>query len=315
MQADRTKGQRSLDDLSVFATVARTRSFTRAAAELGMSNSMLSYTIKRLETQLGIVLLQRTSRSVAPTEAGEKLLRTLEPALSAIGDTLNELDQARDRVTGTLRITATRQAYEAVIRPILASFGAAHPDATVEVNIDYGLRDIVAERFDAGIRVGEKLQQDMVALQVGPPLRMAVVASPRYLANHPAPRKPEELRAHRCINYRMATTNSLYAWEFEKKGRELKVGVSGPLTFNEPDLMLQAAIDGLGIAYIWEHEAASHIAGGRLVRLLEDWTPAFPGFFLYYPSRKQVSPVLAAFIAILRHRRDNPQKRLTPSRR
>ncbi|GGF24387.1 LysR family transcriptional regulator [Aliidongia dinghuensis] len=293
----------SLDDLSAFATVARTRSFTRAATELGLSNSMLSYTIKRLEKRLGMALLQRTSRSVAPTEAGEKLLLTLEPALDAIDETLSELDHDRDRVSGTLRITATRQAYEAVVRPMLGEFCATHPEATVEVIIDYGFRDIVSDRFDAGIRLGEKLQQDMIALRVGPELRMAVVASPDYLAQHPVPAVPQDLQAHRCINYRMVTANSIYSWEFEKDGRQLEVGLSGPLTFNEPDLMLQAAIDGLGVAYVLENEAAQHVDCGHLVRMLDDWTAPFPGFFLYYPSRHQVSPVFAAFLALLRARR------------
>ncbi len=297
--------RRNLDDLSAFATVARTRSFTRAAADLGVSNSMLSYTIKRLEQRLGITLLRRTSRSVAPTEAGQKLLLTLEPALDAIHDTLGTLGEEHDRVSGTLRITATRQAYEAVIRPVLADFCAAHPAATVEVITDYGFRDIVSDGFDAGIRLGEKLQQDMVALRVGPELRMAVVASPDYLSRHPAPTIPEDLHAHRCINYRMVTAHTLYAWEFEKDGRRLNLKLSGPLTFNEPDPMLQAAVDGLGVAYVLEHEAAACVASGRLVRLLEDWTPPFPGFFLYYPSRKQVPPVLAALLVLLRKRLDD----------
>ena len=292
--------QRSLDDLSAFAHVARTRSFTRAAADLGVSNSMLSYTIKRLEQRLGIVLLRRTSRSVATTEAGEQLLQTLEPALKAIDDTLTRLGHARDSVSGTLRITATRQAYEAAIRPVLPQFCSAYPEATVEVIVDFRFRDIITDGFDAGIRLGEKLQQDMVALRVGPELRMAVVASPDYLARHPAPRTPEDLSQHRCINYRMETAQTLYAWEFEQDGRALKVSVDGPLTFNDPDMMLDAATEGLGVAYVLEHEAAELLKSGRLLRLLEDWTAPFPGFFLYYPSRKQVSPVLSAFLKVLR---------------
>jgi DNA-binding transcriptional LysR family regulator len=312
MQSDRTITKRSLDDLSAFAVVARTRSFTRAAAELGISNSMLSYTIKRLEQRLGVALLRRTSRSVAPTEAGDKLLLTLEPALAAIDDTLGKLGRERDRVAGTLRITATRQAYDAVIRPVLATFCATHPDATVEVIFDYGFRDIVSDGFDAGIRLGEKLQQDMVALQVGPDLRMAVVASPAYFAQYPKPNVPEDLHAHRCINYRMVSAHTLYAWEFEKDGRRSRLRLSGPLTFNEPDPMLQAALDGLGVAYVLEHEAAAYIESGRLVRVLEDWTPPFPGFFLYYPSRKQTSPVLAALLALLRERRDEKRDDARP---
>jgi DNA-binding transcriptional LysR family regulator len=292
----------NLDDLCAFATVARTRSFTRAAAELGVSTSMLSYTIKRLEQRLGIVLLGRTSRSVAPTEVGEKLLLTLDPALQAIDATLGELGQSRDEVRGTLRITATRQAYEAVIRPVLDTFCRAHPDAVLEVIIDYGFRDIVADRFDAGIRLGEKLQKDMVALRVGPALRMAVVASPAYLARHPAPKTPQDLTMHRCINYRMVSADTVYAWEFERDGQPLKIAVSGPLTFNEPDLMLHAAADGLGVAYVLEQEAANWLASGRLVRLLDDWMAPFPGFYLYYPSRRQISPVLAALLTLLRTR-------------
>jgi DNA-binding transcriptional LysR family regulator len=302
MQSDKTISRGVLDDLSAFAAVARLRSFSRAAAELGVSNSMLSYTIKRLETRLGYPLLRRTSRSVAPTAEGQTLLQTLEPALDAIDGALGDLGRIRDRISGTVRITSTRQGYDAVIRPVLSDFCAAYPDATIEVVIDYSFRDLVLDHFDAGIRLGEKLEQDMVALPVGPDLKMAVVASPQYWAQHPAPRTPEELRQHRCINYRMESANSLYAWEFEHGTRKMKVAVSGPLTFNEPQLMLQAAIDGLGVAYLLEHDAAVHIKAGRLVRVLENHCAPFPGFFLYYPSRKQVTPVLAALLKRLRAR-------------
>ncbi|MFL9863548.1 LysR family transcriptional regulator [Paraburkholderia fungorum] len=300
MQSDKTISCGILDDLSAFVAVARTLSFSRAAAELNVSNSMLSYTIKRLERRLGYPLLRRNSRSVAPTAEGQTLLLTLQPALEAIDGALGNLSRTRDRISGTLRITATREGYEAVIRPVLSDFSATYPGATVEVIIDYAFRDIVSDRFDAGIRLGEKLEQDMVALPVGPSLRMAVVASPAYLLQHRAPVTPEELQHHRCINYRMESTGSLYPWEFENDGRKLKVALSGPLTFNEPGLMLQAAVDGLGVAYILEHEAAPHVETGRLVRILDDWCPPFAGFFLYYPSRKQVSPVLAAFVKRLR---------------
>ncbi|MGF6919805.1 DNA-binding transcriptional LysR family regulator [Paraburkholderia sp. UCT70] len=289
-----------LDDLSAFAAVARTRSFSRAAAQLNVSNSMLSYTIKRLENRLGYPLLRRTSRSVAPTAEGQTLLLTLEPALDAIDSVLGDLSRTRDRISGTLRITATKQGYEAVIRPVLGDFCATYPDATVEVIIDYAFTDLVSGRYDAGIRLGEKLEQDMVALPVGPMLRMAVVASPAYLAQHGTPATPEELRHHRCINYRMESADTVYSWEFENGGRKLKVALSGPLTFNEPDLMMQAAVDGLGVAYVLEHEAAPLVETGRLVRVLDDWCPPFAGFFLYYPSRKQVSPVLAALLMHLR---------------
>jgi DNA-binding transcriptional LysR family regulator len=300
MQPDRTISRGVLDDLSAFAAVARMGSFSRAAAELNVSNSMLSYTIKRLETRLGYPLLRRTSRSVAPTSEGQTLLMTLEPALDAINGTLGDLSRIRDRISGTVRITATRQGYEAVIRPVLSDFCTIFPEATVEVIIDYAFRDLVSGRFDAGIRLGEKLEQDMVALPVGPPLRMAVVASPEYFSRHRTPSAPGDLQHHRCINYRMESAGSLYAWEFENGSRKLKVDLSGPLTFNDPDLMLQAAIDGIGVAYVLEHEAEPLIDAGRLVRVLTDWCPPFAGFFLYYPSRKQVSPVLAALLKRLR---------------
>jgi DNA-binding transcriptional LysR family regulator len=292
----------SLDDLSAFAVVARARSFTRAAAALGTSTSNLSHTIRRLETRLGHRLLQRNSRSVAPTEAGETLLATLTPALQNIESALDALDRDRDRVSGTLRLTATRQAYEAVVRPVLPSFVAAHPDATVEVLIDYAYRDIVADQFDAGLRLGEKLEQDMIGLKVGPDLRMAVVATPAYLATRDPIEHPRDLTRHRCINYRMAGSGALYAWEFERDGKALDVAVTGSLASNEPGLMLDAALDGFGVGYLLEHEVARYVAEGRLVRLLEDWTPPFPGFHLYYSSRRQMRPVLTAFVETLRRR-------------
>ncbi len=298
--------QSDLDDLAAFAVVARARSFTRAATELRLSTSALSYTIKKLETRLGLRLLQRNSRSVSVTEAGEKLLRRLAPALAEIAGAIDDVGQQRGKVSGTVRITATRHAFETVLRPVLPGFGESHPDATVEILIEYGFRDIVADRFDAGIRLGEKVEKDMIAVSVGPELRMAVVASPGYLSRHPAPETPVELTRHRCINYRMMASGGLYAWEFERDGRALDVKVEGPLTFNEPALMLEAAVDGLGVAYVLEGQASPSIAEGRLIRLLEDWTPAFPGYFLYYPSRHQTPPVLAALVATLRRWRSRP---------
>lgn len=296
----------SFDDLAAFATVARLGSYTGAAAALGTSKSNLSHTIRRLEASLGYRLLQRTSRSVAPTEAGETLLSTLAPALETIGSVLDDLDRDHDQVTGTLGITATRQAYDAVIRPVLAAFLSDHPNAVVEVLIDYAYRDIVADRLDAGIRLGEKLEQDMIALRVGPDLRMAVVAAPSYLRENRSPlRHPRDLMAHRCINYRMVGAGTIYAWEFEQDGRAIDVQVSGPLTFNEPELMLAAALDGLGVGYLLDHEVAPHVDAGRLVRILDDWTPPFPGFHLYYPSRRQMRPILRAFIDCVRQSQDN----------
>lgn len=289
-----------LDDLAAFATVARERSFTRAAAELRLSTSALSHAIKQLEARLGVRLLDRNSRSVRPSEAGEELLRTLAPALAEIGGALDNLGRARNIVSGTVRLTATRYAYESVIRPVLPDFCAEYPEATVEVVIGYEFRDIIAERFDAGIRIGEKVEQDMIGLPAGPKLRMAVVVAPSYLARHPLPATPRDLTKHPCINYRMMSSGSIYAWEFEKDGRSIEIKVNGPLAFNEPEPMLDAALDGLGIAYVFEAQAKPYIEAGHLVHLLQEWTLSFPGYYLYYPSRRQVPPTLAAFIARIR---------------
>jgi DNA-binding transcriptional LysR family regulator len=300
VEQDRMMTLASLDDLAAFAAVARSRSFTRASATLGTSTSNLSHTIRRLEARLGYRLFQRNSRSVAATEAGEMLLATLGPALESIETALDALDRGRGRVTGTLRLTATRQAYKAVVKPVLRSFLAAHPDVTVEVLIDYAYRDIVADQFDAGIRLGEKLERDMIALRVGLKLRMAVVATPDYLAGSASLDHPSDLTRHRCINYRMVGAGTIYSWEFEHDGHALDVRVSGPLTFNEPELMLEAVLDGLGVGYLLEHEVAAYLVDGRLVRLLPEWTPRFPGFHLYYSSRRQIRPVLAAFVEAVR---------------
>jgi len=292
----------SLDDLAAFACVARLCSFTRAAAALSTSVSNLSHTIRRLETRLGCRLLQRNSRSVSATEAGQALLAALGPALGSIEDALEALDLGRDSVSGTLRITTTRQAYDWVVRPILPAFTAAHPDATVEVLIEYGFRDIVADGFDAGIRLGEKLEQDMVALKVGPDLRMAVVASPAYLARYGTPDHPRDLIRHRCINYRMVAAETIYAWEFEQGGKAFQVRVPGPVIFNDPALMLECALDGLGVAYLAESETDPFIQDGRLTRMLPGWTQPFPGFHIYYSSRQQMRPILAAFLKAARGR-------------
>ncbi len=293
-------GRSKLDDMAAFAQIAQLGNFTRAAAALGMSTSNLSHTIRRLETSLGHRLLHRNSRSVSITEAGRTLLAALEPALIGISGALNSLDEGRDLVSGTLRLTATRQAYEAVVRPVMVAFSNRYPQATVEVQIETAYRDIVAEQFDAGIRLGEKLQQDMIALKVGSDLTMAVVATPDYLENYPPILHPADLTQHRCINYKMVSAGSLYAWEFEKDGKALEVSVKGPLTCNEPEIMLDAALDGVGVGYLLEHEVAPHIESGRLIRVLCDWTPPFPGFHLYYPSRRQMRPILSAFLAVVR---------------
>jgi DNA-binding transcriptional LysR family regulator len=289
-----------LDDLMAFAAVARARSFTRAAAALGTSTSNLSHTIKRLEGRLGMRLLQRNSRSVSVSEAGDELLRSIGPELERIENAVGRLKLKRSSISGAVRLTATRQAYEMVIRPMLPAFVAAHPDAAVEVLIDYGFRDVIADQFDAGIRLGEKIEQDMIALKVGPDLRMSVVAAPSYLARYGTPRHPRDLVNHRCINYRMVASGAIYAWEFEQNGLAFEVRVPGPLTFNEPQLMLDAALDGLGIAYLLESDVAAHVGSGGLVTLLAEWTAPFPGFYLYYPSRLQMRPVFGAFLDVLR---------------
>lgn len=293
----------SLDDLAAFAAVARARSFTKAAADLRLSTSALSHKIKELEARLGIRLLQRNSRSVSVTEAGERLMQSLEPALAEIEGALDTLGRERDLVSGAVRITTTRHGYETVIRPVLPAFLAAHPKASVEVLVDYQLRDIIAERLDAGIRIGEKLERDMIAVSVGPELRMAVVAAPSYLAAHGVPEAPQALMRHACISCRMTPAAQTLDWEFERDGRAVALKVTGPLTFNEPQVMVEAAMDGLGIAYVVEGQALPHIAAGRLVRLLDDWSAPFPGYFFYYSSRRQMPAVLAALVAALRYPR------------
>jgi DNA-binding transcriptional LysR family regulator len=290
----------SLEDLAAFAAVANARSFTRAAPALGLTVSALSYAIKRLEKRLDVRLLQRNSRSVAPTAVGARLLETLGPALSDVERALQELDRDRGAVTGTVRLTMTRQAYEAAIRPVLKVFAERHSQAQIEVLIEYEFRDIIAASLDAGIRMGEKLEQDMIAVRVSPDLRMAVVGSPDYLAARTAPREPADLRDHRCIRYRMRPDGFVIPWEFERGGRSIGVDVTGPLTVNEPELAVDAALGDLGLAYVLEDRVTPHIESGRLVRLLQDWTNPFAGFFLYYPSRRQMQPTLAALISILK---------------
>ena len=292
--------RRGLDELAAFAAVAQAASFTRAAGQLGVSTSALSHTIRQLEARLGLRLLQRTSRRVAMTDAGAELFATLSPALARIEETLHLLGEAAGQVAGPVRLTCTRHAYDSIIRPVLPAFCTAHPRARVEVMVDTRLRDIIAEGLDAGIRLGEKLQQDMVALRVGPDLRMAVVASPAYLAAHGAPATPHALTAHRCVIYRMVPNAAPLDWDFAEDGREFTIRVDGPLATNDPDTMLQAALDGLAIATVLEESVAPFVAEGRLVRLLAEWTPPFPGYYLYYPSRRQMPPVLAALVAELR---------------
>src|SRR5712672_384962 len=291
-----------LDDVLAFLAVARERSFTRAAAKLGVSQSALSHTIRGLEARLGLRLLARTTRSVAPTEAGERLLRALGPRFDEIEAELAELSKLRDKPAGTIRITSGEHAAEAILWPALAKLLPRYPDIKVELIIDYGLTDIVAERYDAGVRLGEQVAKDMIAVRVGPDFRMAVVGAPSYFASRPKPKVPQDLTAHACINMRLPTYGGIYAWEFEKRGRALKVRVEGQLVFNNIALRVNAALSGLGLAYLPEGQVQAHLAGGRLVRVLADWCPAFSGYHLYYPSRRQTAPAFALLVDALRYR-------------
>ncbi len=293
----------SLDDLTALLAVARERSFTRAAAKLGVSQSALSQTVRALEARVGVPLLARTTRSVAPTEAGERLLRAVAPALDGIEAGLAALGALRDRPAGTVRITAGDHPAATILWPRLARFLPDHPGIQVEVAVENGLTDIVAARFDAGVRLGEQVDRDMVSVPIGPRIRFAAVGAPGYLARHPAPEAPSDLTAHRCINLRLATRGDLWAWEFGRDGRELRVRVEGQLVFNGIFQVLEAALAGFGLAYVPEDIALPHIAAGRLARVLEEWCPAWPGYHLYYPSRRQASPAFALVVEALRRRR------------
>jgi DNA-binding transcriptional LysR family regulator len=296
----------TMDDLVAFLAVGRERSFTRAAAKLGLSQSALSHTIRELEARLGVRLLARTTRSVSPTEAGERLLRNLGPRFQEIDAELAGLSEWREKPAGAIRITATDYAADTALWPKLAPFLRRYPEIKVEIVIDYGFIDIVAERFDAGVRIGEQAK-DMVAVRIGPDLRMAVVGAPSYFKRRPEPRKPQDLVGHNCINLRLSTHGGLYAWEFEKGGRELKVRVEGQLVFNGSFQMLNAALGGFGLAYVPEDLAQPCLAKGRLKRVLEDWLPPYAGHHLYYPSRRQHSPAFALLVDALRWRDDLPK--------
>lgn len=290
-----------INDLLAFIAVARERSFTRAAAKLGVSQSALSHALRGLEARIGVRLLNRTTRSVAPTAAGERVLQSVAPRIDEIEAELAALDALRDKPAGTIRISTLDSAAKAILLPKLAKFLPDYPDIRVELNIDERLVDIVAEGFDAGVRDGEQVAKDMIATRIGPDLRMAVVGTPKYFATRSMPKTPQELTRHDCINLRLATRGGLYAWEFEKGRRKLNVHVEGQLVCNRPAQMLDAALAGLGLAYLSEEAVRPHLVKGRLERVLADWCPAYPGYHLYYPSRRQPSPAFALLVEALRH--------------
>ena len=292
----------NLNDLVAFVAVAREGSFTKAAAQLGVSQSALSHTIRALETRLGVRLLTRTTRSVSPTEAGDRLLATVAPRLDEIEAEVAALSDMRDKPAGNIRISAAGHAATNVVWPKLEKFLPDFPDIKVELIVNYGLIDIVAERFDAGVRLGDQVAKDMIAVRIAPDLRMAVVGAPSYFAKHSPPTTPQDLAPHTCICMRLQTYGGLYAWEFEKKGHEVNVRVEGQLVFNTSAQIVTAALAGFGLAYVPEDMVEDHIAAGRLLRVLTDWCPYFPGYHLYFASRRQSSPAFALLVDALRYR-------------
>ena len=292
-----------MNDLMAFLAVARERSFTRAAAKTGVSQSALSHTIRGLEERLRLRLLTRTTRSVSPTEAGERLLETVGPRFEEIEAELAALGELREKPAGTIRITATDHAASTILWPKLAKILPRYPDLKLEITVEQSLTDIVAGRYDAGVRLGEQVAKDMIAVRIGPDERMAVVGAPAYFDRRPIPTRPQDLVAHDCINLRLPTLGGLYAWEFEKGKRELKVRVEGQLVLNSSGLMLNAALDGFGLACVPEDLVRARIAEGKLIRVLADWCPPFPGYHLYYPSRRQPTPAFALVVEALRYHR------------
>jgi DNA-binding transcriptional LysR family regulator len=286
--------------LAAFAVVAEERSFTRAAARLGVSPSALSHTLRRLEERLRIRLLARSTRSVSMTQAGERVLARVGPALEEITHAVEDLGRLLERPSGSVRITASRSAARMVLTPVLPGFVQRYPEIVVEVLVEPGFTNIVARRFDAGIRLGESLEKDVVAVPVTGQLRMAVVGAPHYFAKHPPPAEPHELRKHRCINFRLPAAGTIYKWEFEQGRHEVEVGVDGPLVFDDEDMVVDAALAGVGLAFVIEDQITSLVQAGALQRVLADWCSPFPGFYLYYPGRRQVSPALGAFIDAVR---------------
>ncbi|MDI3391573.1 LysR family transcriptional regulator [Pseudomonas sp. V98_8] len=292
--------RRNLNDLASFVTVAREGSFTRAAAILGVTQSALSQAISGLEARLQIRLLTRTTRSVSPTVAGERLLQAIGHRFDEIEAELDVLTELRDKPAGTVRITCGDHVLRKTLLPKLTPLLEEYPDIEIEFDVNYGFRDIVADRFDAGVRLGDTIDKDMIAVPIGPPLRMAAVAAPAYFASRTIPRNPRDLMDHNCINQRMQTSGGLYVWDFERRGKQLNVRVTGQLTFNTSVHIVDAALSGLGIAYLPEEEFEPHLQEDKLMRVLEDWCPPFAGYYLYYPSRRQPSPAFTLVSSALR---------------
>jgi DNA-binding transcriptional LysR family regulator len=292
----------NFDDLLAFIAVARERSFTRAAAQLGVSQSALSHTIRALESRLGLRLLTRTTRSVSPTEAGERILRTVAPRFEEIEAELTAVTELRDMPAGTIRITATDYATNTILWPKLSKLLRKYPEIKVEIITDYGLSDIVADRYDIGVRNGDQVAKDMIAVRIAPDMKMSIVGSPAYLEKQPLPKTPQDLMAHNCINLRLPTLGAFYAWELKKGSREVQVRVEGQLAFNGTYHMLDAALAGYGLAYLPSDLAQPHVAAGRLARVLDDWCPTFPGLHAYYASRSESSRAMALVIDSLRYR-------------
>lgn len=292
----------NFNDLQAFLAVAQARSFTRAAAQLGVSQSALSHTIRSLEARLGVRLLTRTTRSVSPTEAGERLLMTLAPRFEEIETELASLSEFRDKPAGTIRINAAEHGAN-TLWPKLAEFLPLYPDIKVELNINYGNIDIVEEQYDMGVRLGDRIAKDMIAVRIAPDLRLVVVGSPGYFANRPIPETPRDLTNHNCINLRFQTNGGIYAWEFEKDGEKLNVRVEGQLVFNGSAPMLRAALSGFGLGYVPEDVVQEHLAAGRLIQVLDDWCPNIQGYHIYYPSRRQSSPAFKLLVEALRYQK------------
>jgi LysR family transcriptional regulator, regulator of peptidoglycan recycling len=300
-------------DLTAFVVVAEERSFTRAAAKLGMSQSALSQIVRRLEARLRLQLLARTTRSVAPTEAGERLLQTLAPTLHDLDASIAALGEVRGKPAGTIRITSVEHAAKTVLCPALARLLPDHPDIAVEIIVDYGLADLVADQFDAGVRLGAQVAKDMIAVRIAPDIPMAIVGSPAYFRRYPVPNEPPQLVERRCINLRLPTSGTLNGWRFAKDGRAMKVRTEGPLIFNSIDLILDTSLDGLGLAYLPLDQVQPHLESGRLTRVLGDWTQALPGYHLYYPSRRHSSPAFKVLVDALRYRPSPSDARLRTS--